>query len=260
MVFFLTAALYAGARWIFDDAGGRRGFGAAAGLTAAAILAKPVALVALVPLAAMFWERFGLAGACAGRQLGSSRGRTRTVRRLRRLRRANRGVALGERHHAAARVARFARSVRLVRGVPSQAAASRDALGMLGATMLGWIGFVTFAAASSCRCARARGAALGWLAGALLYTFVVVTVERVDYYLYLFLPLRALWSGGLGARLVRLVAGDPVRATRSDRARGALHPRHASSPHAPRSRPTTPTTRASIARRTRSTTRSRPAR
>ena len=32
----------------------------------------------------------------------------------------------------------------------------------------------------------------GWLAGGLLYTYLVVTVERVDYYLYPLLPLGAL--------------------------------------------------------------------
>ena len=36
-----------------------------------------------------------------------------------------------------------------------------------------------------------------WLAAALAYAYVVVTVERVDYYLYPWLPLAALFSAAL---------------------------------------------------------------
>jgi hypothetical protein len=49
---------------------------------------------------------------------------------------------------------------------------------------------------------RARPLLFGWLAAAALYAYAVVTVERVDYYLYLVLPLAALWSGGFVAALV----------------------------------------------------------
>ena len=40
----------------------------------------------------------------------------------------------------------------------------------------------------------------GWLAGGLFYAYVVVTVERVDYYLYPLLPLGALVGANLVAR------------------------------------------------------------
>jgi hypothetical protein len=40
----------------------------------------------------------------------------------------------------------------------------------------------------------------GWLAGAVMYIYVVVTVERVDYYMYLVLPLAALAGGNLVLR------------------------------------------------------------
>ncbi len=211
MIFFLTSALYAGARWIFDDAGGRRGFGAAAGLTAAAILAKPVALVALVPLAAMFWERFGLAGALrrpatwlfAAVALAPYAAYDAYVARIAEWHWAS-GITrlhvLPALREAFASFAAFRHKLRL----------SRDALGMLGATMLGWSGFVTFAAAIFVPLrSRSRTLLFAWLGGALLYTFVVVTVERVDYYLYLFLPLAAIWSGGLGARLFGLLPATP---------------------------------------------------
>ena len=39
----------------------------------------------------------------------------------------------------------------------------------------------------------------GWLVGGVLYAYVVVTVERVDYYLYILLPLGALVIGRLFA-------------------------------------------------------------
>ena len=99
---------------------------------------------------------------------------------------------------------------------------TRDALGMLGATMLGWSGFVTALAAIFVPLRpRSRWLLFAWLGAALVYTFVVVTVERVDYYLYLFLPLAALWSGGLAAKLLELLPAKPF-ARRGAVALGAL--------------------------------------
>ena len=42
---------------------------------------------------------------------------------------------------------------------------------------------------------RSKGLLWGWLAGGLLYAYVVVTVERVDYYMLLLVPLCALTIG-----------------------------------------------------------------
>jgi hypothetical protein len=67
---------------------------------------------------------------------------------------------------------------------------------------------------------RARSDALlwGWLGGGLLYAYVVVTVERVDYYLYLLLPLAALVIGRYGVWLTERWAVSVA----SRRALGAL--------------------------------------
>ena len=67
MTFFLTAAVYAAARWIDDADGPRFGrrFWLAASLAAAALLAKPVAVVGLVPVVAMLLARRGALGTLA---------------------------------------------------------------------------------------------------------------------------------------------------------------------------------------------------
>ena len=65
MVFFLTAALYAFARLIVeDDVVTQRSLARARALLAIAYLAKPVALVALVPVVGML---SGAHAQCAGR-------------------------------------------------------------------------------------------------------------------------------------------------------------------------------------------------
>ena len=58
--------------------------------------------------------------------------------------------------------------------------------------------------AGLCLPPRSRSDALlwGWIGGGLLYAYLVVTVERVDYYLYILLPLLALGAGNLVAQLV----------------------------------------------------------
>jgi hypothetical protein len=80
---------------------------------------------------------------------------------------------------------------------------------MLRATMLGTIAFalsiIGFIALPWIK-TRSRAVLWGWLAGGLAYTYVVVTVERVDYYMYLLLPLCALVIGGLLARVIASVA------------------------------------------------------
>jgi hypothetical protein len=56
---------------------------------------------------------------------------------------------------------------------------------------------------------RADAVLWGWLAGGLIYTYVVVTVERVDYYLYPLLPLGALAGGNLIARALERFGTTP---------------------------------------------------
>jgi len=81
----------------------------------------------------------------------------------------------------------------------------REVLGMLRDTMLGTVatllavaGFVALPWTQS----RCKSVLWGWLIGGILYTYVVVTVERVDYYMYLLLPLCALAIGALASRFV----------------------------------------------------------
>lgn len=208
MAFFLTAALYACARFLLErDERSWRGFGAAGLLTAAAILAKPVALVALVPIVAMSIGRFGLAGS---------------------LRRAQTWALLAiavapylaydaylsriAEWHWASGITKLHVLPSLARAFSSPAAgleklkALLAVLGMLGTTMLGPFGLVLFAVAIFVPVPRrTRPLLFGWLAAAALYAYVVVTVERVDYYLYLVLPLAALWTGVAIARAAELL-------------------------------------------------------
>ena len=75
------------------------------------------------------------------------------------------------------------------------------ALRMLATTMLGPAGMLLLIAGFCIRLRSKADAVLwGWLAGGLIYAYVVVTVERVDYYLYPLLPLGALAGGNLVAR------------------------------------------------------------
>ena len=94
----------------------------------------------------------------------------------------------------------------------------RDVIGMLRATMLGTLAFLlAIAGIVALPWLGARSPALlwGWLIGGLAYTYVVVTVERVDYYMYLLLPLFALLGGAAIARFAAAVlAADAAPAAR----------------------------------------------
>ncbi len=206
MTFFLCAALFASWEWIATDDGrfGRR-FTAAAILTALALLAKPVAAVALVPIAAM---------------LVLQRGARQALRRPATYAFFALALAPYAAYDAYVRgIAEWhwASGITQLHVIPGLRLAFTSprafvhklglfgrALGMLRATMLGDVGCgVAVAALIAVRPRDAVRRALlwGWLAAALVYTFVVVTVERVDYYLYPFLPLAALYTGGLAAYL-----------------------------------------------------------
>jgi hypothetical protein len=53
---------------------------------------------------------------------------------------------------------------------------------------------------------RSRTLLWAWLAGGLAYTYAVVTVERVDYYMFLLLPLAALTAAGFLDRLTAAIS------------------------------------------------------
>ena len=214
MAFFLAASIFASARWILDDElRPGRGFWLAAGLTALALLAKPVAIVGLVPIltamiaargfrqvarAPLVYAFFAIAivpYAAYDAYVRSiaewhwASGIT-TLHVLPSLR-----AALGSAGAFGTKLLRF-----------------RATLGMLHRTMLGNAGFFLFVFAILVQ-AKSRCTPLlyAWLAAALLYAYVVVTVERVDYYLYPFLPLAAVWTGGFTIALTRYV---PARSRR----------------------------------------------
>jgi 4-amino-4-deoxy-L-arabinose transferase-like glycosyltransferase len=84
------------------------------------------------------------------------------------------------------------------------------ALGLLRLTMLGNIAFaLTILACAAIPWTRPRSSILlwGWLVAGLLYAFVVVTVERVDYYLFPLLPFAALVIGGAVAWGIGRIGG-----------------------------------------------------
>jgi Dolichyl-phosphate-mannose-protein mannosyltransferase len=227
MTFFLTAAVFASARWIVDDeARFDRKFWIAAALTAAALLAKPVAAVGLVPIAATLIAKRGWSGALRAPQTY-----------------AFFGIALAPyiaydaylrsiaEWHWASGITTLHVLPSLEASLASPAAftakleAFRHALGMLADTMLGRVGFGTLVAGCIATIwfrQRSQCNALlwAWLVAGLLYAYVVVTVERVDYYMYPLLPLAALWTGGFASVLWRAV--QPASARRLVAAGGAV--------------------------------------
>ena len=210
MVFFTTAALYAGARWILslskDDDAARswRGCWPAALLLMLAFLAKPVAVVAAIPLAACAVARLGWRGAATRPQLWA----LAAVAFI--------PLALYDGFVSAHAEWHWASGITKLHVIPSLQAALTSpsafvakviafghALKLLATTMVGPLG-LGLTLLGACVPLRSRSDALvwGWLGGGLLYAYVVVTVERGDYNLYLLLPLAALLIARLCAYVV----------------------------------------------------------
>jgi len=189
MTFFFTLALYASARTLLAPAGKTipwKEIGCAA-LLALAFLAKPVSALAIVPLACIgrlrslvvivpaaisLWLYLREVNSHAEWHWASGITREHVIPSLLQ--------ALVSPH------AFVAKSVVLLTTIPS----------MLSTTMLGPVGFA-LAVLGFLTPLRSRSNVLlySWLVAAVLYAFVVVTVERVDYYLYPVLPLAALAGG-----------------------------------------------------------------
>lgn len=210
MTFFLTAALYAVARYLFGNT--RRQWGSltlATVLLTLAYLAKPVAAIAVVPVFGMSLER-----ARAKRDLPLAAAVVLLAIPLIVLALYDRRIASYAEWHWASGITRLHVLPALRASLTSGAAFAaklesfRIVLGMLRDTMLGRISFaLAVLGLVALPWIRTRTKALlwWWLAGGLLYTYVVVTVERVDYYLYPLLPLAALAIGGLIAQLAASV-------------------------------------------------------
>jgi 4-amino-4-deoxy-L-arabinose transferase-like glycosyltransferase len=212
MVFFLTVALYAAAPLLLDrERLAARGVAWTTALLSVAYLAKPVALLGLAPLGGLVWDRFRARKAMVPAAIA-----TLIVLPVALVWLYDRRVASYAEWHWASGITRLHVLPSLGGAFASLAALAakctqfRLALGMLRETMLGQISFLLAIAAFFALpwiTARSKTLLWAWLAGGLAYVFVVVTVERVDYYLYPLLPLCALVIGGMLARFVALVRG-----------------------------------------------------
>ena len=218
MVFFLTAALYAWSRWIVDDDGRSVGGAiAACALLATALLAKPVALVALVPIVALLLAQRGWRTAGASPRVVAA-----LVISLVPLAFYEPYVASHAEWHWASGIMKlhvvpsFARAFTDAHAFARKALDFAKALRMLATTMVGPVGFVLLVAGFLIPPRSKADAVLwGWLGAGIAYTYVIVTVERVDYYLYPLVPLAALAGASAVVRLVERFATtrDARRAT-----------------------------------------------
>jgi 4-amino-4-deoxy-L-arabinose transferase-like glycosyltransferase len=210
MVFFLTAALYVVTRLVVEDeVFSQRALARATALLTLAYLAKPVAVAGIIPVIGVLWERVR-----SGRTMRPTAIAVLLVVPLVILYLYDTRVSEHAEWH-------WASGITSLHVVPALKAAFtsgngfvvkfeqfRDVLGLLRETMLGTIAFVLSIAgfiALIWTDARSKALLWGWLIGGLAYTYVVVTVERVDYYMYLLLPLCALVIGALIARFAAWV-------------------------------------------------------
>lgn len=210
MVFLLTAALLAAARYFMDDARlSRRSALAVTALLTLAYLAKPVALFALIPLFALIAERGHLRRPLPAGQVAAVVLVPLVILALYDWR-----IASYAEWHWASGITRLHVLPALRDALTSPAALFgklanfRIALGLLRDRLFGDLSFVLALLALASLPwipSRSRWLLAAWLAGGLAYVFVVVTVERVDYYMLALLPLAALAIGGFAARFAAVV-------------------------------------------------------
>ena len=214
MVFFMTAALYAIGKLVIDGERWRaRDVCWAAALLALALLAKPVAIVALVPILVLLLER-----ARAGRTFSRLAAFAIVAVPLLILWMYDRAVGSHAEWHWASGILALHVMPSLRASLQSAAAFGaklqvfRAMLGVFGARLAGPA--ITAAAITGFflpeKTVRTRSLLWAWLAGGLAYVFAVVTVERVDYYMLLLLPLAALAAAGALARLASGVASSAL--------------------------------------------------
>jgi len=220
MVFFLTAALYVVTRLVVEDeVVSQRALARATALLTLAYLAKPVAVAGIIPVLGTLWERLR-----SGRTMRPTAIGVLLVVPLVILWLYDARVSEHAEWH-------WASGITALHVIPALKAALttgsgfalkftqfREVLGLFRATMLGTIPFLLSIAgfvALIWTNARSKALLWGWLIGGLIYTYVVVTVERVDYYMFLLLPLCALVIGALIARFAAWVetvdAAPPAR-------------------------------------------------
>ncbi len=160
--------------------------------------------------------------AAASAAVGARRGRVRAAGAVRRVRLGARRVALGQRDHQAARAPVAGRGADLAARLRGEGASpSRTRSRCWRRRCSDRSAACSRCSASASRCARAATRCCGaGSAGGLLYAYVVVTVERVDYYLYLLLPLgRAGDRAAVRVRVRALGHAPQRRATLGRRSR-----------------------------------------
>jgi 4-amino-4-deoxy-L-arabinose transferase-like glycosyltransferase len=212
MVFFLTAAIYSATRFLLDDESmAPRALARNAALITFAYLAKPVALLGIVPIAGAIVERLR-----EGRPVRATAAAVLLAVPVLILWLYDRRVASYAEWHWASGIAQLHVLPALrdaftsFSGFAAKVSSFRLVMGMFRATMIGSAGFFAAVAAFVALpwiAARSKGVLWCWLGAALAYAFVVVTVERVDYYLFPLLPLCALAMGGAVARYAAFVRG-----------------------------------------------------
>jgi hypothetical protein len=212
MVFFLTAALYVVARLVVEDeVFSQRSLARSTALLTLAYLAKPVAVAGIVPVAGMVYERVR-----SGRTMRPTAIMVMLVVPLLILYLYDVRVSEHAEWHWASGITKLHVIPSLKSAFTSWSGFAlkftqfRIVLGMRRPTMRGSLGFVRsifgFIALIWTQ-SRSKALLWGWLVGGLLYTYAVVTVERVDYYMYLLLPLCALAIGALVLRFTAWVRG-----------------------------------------------------
>ncbi len=206
MLFFSVAALLYW--WRFCAGRKVSDFWAATLAAALAFLAKPVALVILAPmLAAWFvqrrwsdWRPYALVAF-------SLLPMWVYFAHLHRIAEWHWATGISARHVVPALVAMLTRPSLLLAGVGGMLAQLRMlATTILGPALFGLVLLGTVAQPTDER-ARQRTALFGaWIAALAAYAFVVVNVERVDYYLMPFLPFAVLYAGGALDHLLHTLA------------------------------------------------------
>ena len=219
MLFFMTGTLYWW--WRFTDSRRRADFALAVVFGALAWLAKPVALIAFVPIIAVAIAKRSLRGAVTDPALYAYAALTlapsffyfRYVH------------AIAEWHWASGITAlhvvpALQRALTSASGLLAATQGALALLRMLGSTILGPVLFAVsigawFALPQDDRSRVRLWFLASWLAALALYAFAVVNVERVDYYLLPALPLAALLCGGALDRMASLIeAGSRAGAAR----------------------------------------------
>jgi hypothetical protein len=202
MVFFLTAALYAAARYFGEDEDlSLRGLAGPTALLTLAYLAKPVATLALVPLLGLLVARLRPGRSTCPLSVAIVFAVPLLVVAL-----YDRRVDSYAEWHWASGITRLhvlpalRGALTSGTGFTTKVTQLREILGMLRSTLAGSLPFaLAIVGFIALPWIPARGKAMlwGWLAGGSIYLYVVVTVERVDYYMLPLLPLFALVIGGV---------------------------------------------------------------